>query len=132
MFRRLLVALDGSACSHDGLGVALDLAAAHSGELAICSVAEPLGDEVAREAVEDARRLADARGISCTAKVIEGTSPAVALLAYAKQIDADCIVAGTHGRSGFAKALYGSVARELLESAECAVLTVRRARQAPR
>lgn len=131
MFKRFLVALDGSACSHDAFELALDLAVAHSSELAICSVAPGPDIEGAGQIVDEARRTASARGVACAGEALIGNSPAEAVIAYAHRIDADCIVAGTHGRTGFAKTIYGSVAREILENAECAVLAVRRARHKP-
>jgi nucleotide-binding universal stress UspA family protein len=127
MFKRLLAALDGSACSEDALEVALDLAAARSAGLYVCSVADR-SFEAATDVVERAKRLAGARGIACTADVLEGKTPAAAVIAHARAVDADCIVAGTHGRSGFAKTIYGSTAQEILETAPCAVITVRRPR----
>ena len=44
----------------------------------------------------------------------------------AKELGADLIVMGTHGRRGFARAFLGSVAETVVRSAPCAVLTVRR------
>ncbi|MBS1119387.1 MAG: Universal stress protein UspA [Deltaproteobacteria bacterium] len=43
----------------------------------------------------------------------------------AKELGADLIVMGTHGRRGISRALLGSVAETVVRSAPCAVLTVR-------
>ncbi len=43
----------------------------------------------------------------------------------AKELGADLIVMGTHGRRGIKRALLGSVAETVVRSAPCAVLTVR-------
>lgn len=43
----------------------------------------------------------------------------------AKEIGADLIVMGTHGRRGVSRALLGSVAETVVRSAPCPVLTVR-------
>jgi nucleotide-binding universal stress UspA family protein len=43
----------------------------------------------------------------------------------AKDIGADLIVMGTHGRRGISRALLGSVAETVVRTAPCAVLTVR-------
>jgi nucleotide-binding universal stress UspA family protein len=43
----------------------------------------------------------------------------------AKELGADLIVMGTHGRRGLSRALLGSVAETVVRSAPCAVLTVR-------
>lgn len=47
------------------------------------------------------------------------------ILAYAKRASVDLIVMGTHGRSGVAHALMGSVAEKVVRTAPCPVLTVR-------
>lgn len=43
----------------------------------------------------------------------------------AKEVGADLIVMGTHGRRGVTRALLGSVAETVVRTAPCAVLTVR-------
>lgn len=49
-----------------------------------------------------------------------------AIVDYAEQCGASLIVMGTHGRRGLAHAVLGSVAGQVLRSAHCPVLTVRR------
>ncbi len=44
--------------------------------------------------------------------------------AAAKELPADLIVIGTHGRRGIARALLGSVAEKVVRTAPCPVLTV--------
>jgi len=46
-------------------------------------------------------------------------------LDYATRASIDLIVTGTHGRSGVAHALIGSVAERVVRTAPCPVLTVR-------
>jgi nucleotide-binding universal stress UspA family protein len=48
-----------------------------------------------------------------------------AINATAKELNADMIVMGTHGRRGVTRALLGSVAETVVRSAPCPVLTVR-------
>jgi len=50
---------------------------------------------------------------------------APSLLQTAESTGADLIVMGTHGRRGVQRAIYGSVAEEVLRTAACPVLTVR-------
>ena len=52
-------------------------------------------------------------------------SPAKAIVDYARDNGINLIVMGTHGRSGFAHLLVGSVAEQVVRTAECPVLTVR-------
>ena len=42
MFKKIAVALDGSACSQQALGVAIGLARAEIAEIGICSVVDPI------------------------------------------------------------------------------------------
>lgn len=55
---------------------------------------------------------------------VHGT-PFVEIVRYARQQDIDLIVMGTHGRSGLAHVLTGSVAERVVRKAPCPVLTVR-------
>ena len=57
--------------------------------------------------------------------VLEGSAVDVALADFIREIDADLLVMGTHGRTGLAHLLMGSVAERMLRRAPCPVLTVR-------
>jgi nucleotide-binding universal stress UspA family protein len=56
--------------------------------------------------------------------LIDFGDPAVAILGAAADRMADVIVMATHGRTGFSRAFFGSVAEEVLREAPCPVLTV--------
>jgi nucleotide-binding universal stress UspA family protein len=47
------------------------------------------------------------------------------VLRVAQEVNADLIVMGTHGRTGLARLLMGSVAEQVLRKALCPVLTVK-------
>jgi nucleotide-binding universal stress UspA family protein len=51
--------------------------------------------------------------------------PFLGIIQSAKAENVDLIVAGTHGRTGLAHALIGSVAEKLVRKAPCPVLTVK-------
>lgn len=51
--------------------------------------------------------------------------PAVEVVRFADEENADLIVLGTHGWTGFKHLLLGSTAENVVRSAKCAVLTVR-------
>jgi len=55
---------------------------------------------------------------------IELGDPREAILEAARDMRADLIVMGTHGRRGFARALIGSVAESVIRSSEVPVLTI--------
>lgn len=51
--------------------------------------------------------------------------PFLEIVRYARESEIDLIVLGTHGRSGLAHVLMGSVAEKVVRKAPCPVLTVR-------
>jgi nucleotide-binding universal stress UspA family protein len=57
-------------------------------------------------------------------EVREG-APFYEILEYAKEADIDLIVMGTHGHTGLAHVLLGSVTAKIVRQAPCPVLTVR-------
>ncbi len=78
-------------------------------------------NQKALDDVADARRATTKIG-----QVVLRTGDARELInETAKDLGADLIVMGTHGRRGISRALLGSVAETVVRSAPCAVLTVR-------
>lgn len=65
-----------------------------------------------------------AEGQSVVRTRVSGT-PFLEIIRYAKQNDIDMIVMGTHGLSGLAQMLMGSVAEKVVRKSPCPVLTVR-------
>jgi nucleotide-binding universal stress UspA family protein len=57
--------------------------------------------------------------------VMTSSTPAYAIVDYAKEHEIDLIVMGTHGRGALAHVVMGSVAERVVRSAPCPVLTVR-------
>ena len=64
-----------------------------------------------------------AAGLNATSEIREGNA-AGELIAAAADAHADCIVIGTHGRTGLTRLFLGSVARAILFNARCSVLIV--------
>jgi universal stress protein A len=56
--------------------------------------------------------------------IVEG-SPKVEIIGYARKQNIDLIVIATHGRTGLAHVIMGSVAETVVRTAPCPVLTVR-------
>lgn len=80
-------------------------------------------DATAKIARERAEALT-ATGIKASFEVREGDA-AAQLIDAAVADRADCIVIGSHGRTGVARVFLGSVARSVLFNAPCSVLIVR-------
>lgn len=143
--REILVATDFSEGSDEALAAAIELAKQGRANLQLVHVLEngadqfPLGlasyeDRAALFASLDrelARRAAWAvrDGISCQTRIVQEDAVPGILLA-AREIGADLIVVGTHGRRGLAHALMGSVAERIVQRAACPVLTVPFSRKA--
>ncbi|MFQ5932786.1 MAG: universal stress protein, partial [Nitrospiraceae bacterium] len=80
---------------------------------------EPLEHELERRQQE-----VEAQGLRARRKVLVG-APAEVIVEEAGKEQADLIVTGTHGRTGLAHVLVGSVAEAVVRKAPCPVLAVR-------
>ncbi len=69
-------------------------------------------------------------GFSTEARVLAG-DPRQSLIQVAQSERADLIVVGSHGRSGLAKMMLGSVSSHVVTHAPCSVLVVKQAARAP-
>ncbi len=65
-----------------------------------------------------------AAGIACDVLAVDGSNAAGQIVAAAGTLEADLIVLGTHGRSGFERLLLGSVTEKVVRTAPCPVITV--------
>ncbi len=74
--------------------------------------------------IEMVERMAESHDVNLVTEIREG-GPAETILEYAEEIDANLIVAGTHGRTGVRRRILGSVAERLVRHAHCPVMTVR-------
>lgn len=141
---RMLVPIDFSATSDLAFAYALDMAARERSAMHLLHVVDETGfaaaypdgfyvslpearDGLIAEANERLRALAsqcETRGVTVTTEVCTGR-PARVIAEVAGDRGTDLIVMGTHGRSGFAHLVLGSVAERVVRTAPCAVLTVR-------
>ena len=83
-------------------------------------------DNLQSGAAEELRRFAEARftGVELKLQVREG-DPSREIIRAAADLGADLIVLGTHGRTGVAHLLIGSVAEKVVRKSPVPVLTVR-------
>jgi nucleotide-binding universal stress UspA family protein len=65
-----------------------------------------------------------AAGLEALPEVRSG-QPGPTVASFASEGDADLVIMGSHGRTGVARLLLGSVARHVLHHASCSVLVVR-------
>lgn len=89
-------------------------------------VADP-NDDVIRfhqETAAKAERALQATGLKTEAKILNG-DPRTELVEAAIAEKADLLIVGSHGRTGMARLLMGSVASYVVTHAPCSVLVVR-------
>ena len=85
------------------------------------------GDSILKAAVEACAGL----GVVAK-KVFAHGAPSDAVVAVARQIDAELIVVGTHGRKGIVRAFHGSVAEGIVRASDVPVLVITQHTKAPR
>ena len=91
-----------------------------------------LAPDLQQQIEDDARRQvnelvvdSDKSGPPTIPAILTSSSPASAIVDYAKDHEIDVIVMGTHGRGALAHLVMGSVAERVVRLAPCPVLTVR-------
>ncbi len=133
--KKILVPVDFSRHSLRALDYAIDFARPFDAEITMLHVVEPVAyatpaDLYAGMATQLGNLLDElagkysARGVAIQAHLRDGVAYRE-IVDAAKQMGADVIVQATHGRTGLAHVLLGSVAERVVRTAECAVLTIR-------
>jgi nucleotide-binding universal stress UspA family protein len=132
MFKKVVVPFDGSSQAAVALPLARTLAKATRATVVPLRVVQEqlLGaDPRERAEAEDslariAKELAKAE-IRVKPTVVTGADPAAAILAAVRREAADLVVMATHGRSGVARAVLGSVAERVLADSPVPVVLLR-------
>ncbi len=141
MYRRIVVAVDGSEASWKGGRHAIALGGLGGAELVVVAVVDTktirrlsiYADEILAQQQANTRKMIDqiiteaereAPAVKATGRVEEG-SPKERLVQIAKEINADLLVCGAHGWTAVERFLLGSVSDHLVRHASCPVLVVR-------
>ena len=147
MYKRLLVATDGSELSKKAVSSAIDLAAAIGAELVALYVVPhyPTSyfeggiaistDDVSRTEkkwaedgqaiVREVEQTAAARGVNAKGITVRSGLVAESILNTAKKHDCDLIVMASHGRKGIQRVLLGSETQQVLTHSAIPVLVLR-------
>ncbi len=135
-YKKILFATDFSPASQAAFDYATSLARDGGAKLLILHVEEypvsyPGGDmfvvhpdapnPVLRKMLD---KIVPAGGVPCEHHLLMGM-PADEIVRLATEQNADLIVIGSHGRTGLARVLMGSVAELVMRRAKCPVLTVK-------
>jgi nucleotide-binding universal stress UspA family protein len=145
MYKKILVPLDGSRTSKQGLDEAITLARHHKARLRLIHVVDVFVvtptleggsyvDDIqetfrasGKKLLARAAALVHKRGLKADTVMLEtiGGRAADVIVAQAKKWRADIIVIGTHGRRGLNRLVMGSDAEQVIRSSPVPVLTVR-------
>jgi nucleotide-binding universal stress UspA family protein len=145
MYKRILVPVDGSAASTQGLNEAIDLASHLKARLQLAHVVEPwvmvtpetitatvhhaadVIRSVGRALLDECAKKVASAGVEVDVELIEttGSSAGEWIIRMAGEIKADLIVCGTHGRRGVRRLIMGSDAEYIVRRAPVPVLLVR-------
>lgn len=153
MYKKILLATDGSKRSAIAADHALEIARAGDAELQVISVVdsgkpreaydidpdfhaetEELTDVNVQELIDERSRpehkfvdeiatRASEAGVSATTSVLLG-DPHKEILNYAKEAGSDVIVMGSHGRGALASAMVGSVTSKIIHQGDIPVLVI--------
>ena len=123
MYKRIMVPLDGSDLAQTALPHALELCRALGATLVLLHVRDTRqgSPEAARRFLDFTRRQHANDDVTIETLVREGPV-AEAIVRAAEQEQIDVIAMATHGRSGLQRAVYGSVAEQVLRSSTRPVL----------
>lgn len=128
-FRKVLVAVDGSACSFEALPAAASFARTFGSKVVAVIVEEPeidpkIAGGTPKELLDRAVAALNELGVKADAVVLKG-DPASELVDACLRLEAEALVMSTHGRSGLARWMMGSVTEKVLRAAPVPLLVVR-------
>ena len=143
-YQNILVPVDGSETSFAAVAKAAELAKAFGSRITVVQVltldpyiaaeyitANQTNDLIERarasivKTLEEAKLKFTEQGVEAETKLLEGQVIAREISNAAKELNADLIVIGSHGRTGLKKLFLGSVAQSILSEGTTPVLVVR-------
>jgi nucleotide-binding universal stress UspA family protein len=146
MFKHILLATDGSAASAHAGAIAVDLARTQGAALTAIYVIDPYpymlvgeanpygfqaymaaaqGEAAKAHAAVEAMCKEGGKPVTLQVRLVEDVTTATGIVETAKAEGADLIVMGSHGRSGIARLMLGSVATKVAAESPVPVLIAR-------
>lgn len=143
-YKRIIVPVDGSGWSERAIPHATEIARIHNSNITLLHVFRPPAaqyiDQMAltvnspqpeqlrdqtRQKLISLRNEIRAVGVDCTVELIDGMDPATLICQYINEEGADLVVMSSHGRTGIARLIFGSVARQVIEGISAPVMIIR-------
>ena len=146
MFKHIVIATDGSPASEHAAQLAVGLARLHGAKLTAVYVVDPypylgvgeinpMGFQSYMSAAQDQAAQAHAyverlssqgdRPVPLEVRLVEEVGAASGIVQTAESLGADLIVLGSHGRSGIARLMLGSVSNKVVAESKVPVLVTR-------
>ena len=146
MFKHILLATDGSPASEHAATLAVDLARVHGAKVTVLYVvdpypylgigeANPYGFQAYMAAAQEHAAQAHAkvlamcgeggRKIDIQPRIVEDMTAANGIVQSAKTDGVDLVVLGSHGHTGLARLMLGSVANKVVAESPVPVLVAR-------
>ncbi|MGQ0709018.1 MAG: universal stress protein [Rhodoferax sp.] len=145
MFKNILLATDGSAASEHAAALAVKLARTHGAKLTALYAVDPypyvglgevnpMGFQAYMSAAQEHAAQAHAHvtelcgggeKVALEVRMVEDVSAASGIVQAARDMGADLIVVGSHGRTGIARLMLGSVAAKVVAESPVPVLVTR-------
>jgi nucleotide-binding universal stress UspA family protein len=146
MFKHILLATDGSEASAHAAALAVGLARTHGAKLTALYVADPYpylgvgevnpmgyqayaaaGQQLGAQAHAQVEALCETGGVpvELQARFVEDVTATSGIIQTATTEGANLIVLGSHGRSGIARLMLGSVATKVVAESPLPVLVAR-------
>jgi nucleotide-binding universal stress UspA family protein len=147
MYKRILIATDGSSLSKKAVSHGLDLAQSVNAAVVVTKIVprytQTYFEGVVTLSAEDVKKIekdwvaqgqtvldkvtdaAKSRGLNVKTAVVKSDRVAEAIIATAKKNDCDLIVMASHGRKGISRVLLGSETNAVLTHSHVPVLVLR-------
>jgi len=145
MFKKILLATDGSPASSNAARLAVDLARTHGARLTALYVvdpypylgigeANPLGFQAYMSAAHEHAAQAHAKiaelckrgsAVELQVRRVEDMQASECILQAAQEEGSDLIVVGSHGRTGMSRLMLGSIAAKVVAQSPVPVLVAR-------
>jgi nucleotide-binding universal stress UspA family protein len=148
MYKRILIATDGSEMATKAVTHGIALAKVHNAPVTIVTVTdiwsafemahdydqrkrdpianyEAVAAASAKRVLDKAGEIAKAQGVDCTLTHVVDKPPAEGIIEAAESAGADLIIMSSHGRRGVSRLLLGSQANKVVTFSKVPVMIVR-------